>query len=103
MNQLVSLHRISLAECLATELTHEIFDPCMKSTFGTCEKQPKGIWDNSEFCISNIKKIKITDKKRQEPRFTSYFLSKPFHYIQQKINPRETDVGSEILFWEIPT
>lgn len=28
MNQLVSLHCVSLAERLATELTHEIFDSC---------------------------------------------------------------------------
>lgn len=77
--------------------------PAMKSTFGTCEKQPKGVWDNSEFCISNIKKIKITDKKQAEAQLHHLFLSKPFHYIQQKINPRETDVGSEILFWEITT
>lgn len=53
MNQLMSLHCISLTKCLATELTHEIFDSCMKSTFDTRVKTVKGIWDNSKSHITN--------------------------------------------------
>lgn len=56
MNQFVSLHCVSLAECLATELTHEIFDSCMKSTFGTCESSLKASGTILSFVLVALKK-----------------------------------------------
>lgn len=56
MNQLVSLHCVPLAECLATELTHEIFDSCMKSTLGTCESSLKVSGTILNFLLVTLKK-----------------------------------------------
>lgn len=101
MNQLVSLHCISLTECLATQLTHEIFDSCMKCTFGTCESSLKVSGTILSFVVVT-QKISHRQKKA-DAQLHQLFLSKPFHYIHQKRNPRETDVGSKILVWEITT
>lgn len=64
MNQLVSLHCISLTERLATELTHEIFDSCMKSTFGTCESSLKLSGAILSLLLVTFKKKKTKQKSQ---------------------------------------
>lgn len=77
MNQLVSLHCISLTERLATELTHEIFDSCMKSTFGTCESSLKLSGTILSLLLVTFKQKKQNRnhrlKRQKKPSFTSYF------------------------------
>ena len=53
MNQLMSLHRISLTKRLATELAHEIFDSCMKSTFTIRVKSLRYL---GQFQVSSVNK-----------------------------------------------